>query len=198
MPSPSTPLRPAVFVDRDDTILNTSVGTRGEATPGDLSDPSKAALIPGSAAGLARLKTAGFVIVVYTSQGAVARGNATLRDCEAVNDAMRRLLADATGDPRLVSAVYFCPFHPGGTVIPFNREHPWRKPAPGMVKAASEELGLDLGGSWAIGDKPRDIEAAVSAGVARERTVLVGTSGEPAAQAADLASAAGLILLRAG
>ncbi|MFT3683888.1 MAG: HAD-IIIA family hydrolase [Phycisphaerales bacterium] len=189
-----TPAAPAVFVDRDDTILNTSVATRNDPLPGDLADPAKAALIPGSAAALVRLKAAGFVIVVYTSQGSVARGNATLRDCEAVNDAMRRLLQAAAGDDRLISAVYFCPFHPKGTVAPFNREHTWRKPAPGMVTAAAAELGLDLNRSWAVGDKPRDVEAAVNAGIARGRTVLVGTSGEPAAQAGDLSAAADAIL----
>jgi D-glycero-D-manno-heptose 1,7-bisphosphate phosphatase len=192
MTPPLTPsaLRSAVFVDRDDTILDTMVATRNDPLPGDLADPAKAALIPGSAAALARLKAAGFVVVVYTSQGSVARGNATLRDCELVNDAMRRLLAEATGDSRLISAVYFCPFHPKGTVAPFNREHAWRKPAPGMIIAAAAELGLDLARSWAVGDKPRDVEAAVNAGIARSQTVLVGTSGEPTAQVRDLSAAA--------
>ncbi len=186
-------LRPAVFVDRDDTILDTAAATRSDPVPGDLYDPSRAALIAGSAGALLRLKRAGFAVVVYTSQGGIARGSGTLRDCESVNDAMRRLLADATDDPRLLSAVYFCPFHPNGSVAPYNREHPWRKPGPGMVSSAARELGLSLAQSWAIGDKPRDLEAAVAAGVDTARTILVGTSGEAAARCRDLAAAAAIV-----
>ncbi|MDP1660379.1 MAG: HAD-IIIA family hydrolase [Phycisphaerales bacterium] len=185
--------RPAVFVDRDDTIIDTTAVTRSDPIPGDLYDPSRATLITGSADALLRLKRAGFAVVVYTSQGGVARGSGTLRDCDAVNDAMRRLLTEATGDPHLLAAVYFCPFHPKGTVAPFNREHPWRKPGPGMLTAAALELGLDLARSWAIGDKPRDCEAAVAAGIDPSRAILVGTSGEPTARCRDLAAAAALV-----
>jgi histidinol-phosphate phosphatase family protein len=190
---PPSPLSPAVFVDRDDTILDTAVITRNDPIPGDLYDPSRAVLIPGSADALARLKRAGFTLIVYTSQGGVARGSGTLRDCEAVNDAVRRLVADATGQRGLISAFYFCPFHPKGTVPPFNREHTWRKPAPGMVTAAAAEFGLDLARSWAIGDKPRDCEAAVAAGIDPARAILVGSSGEKAARCPDLAAAARIV-----
>lgn len=187
------PLLPAVFIDRDDTILDTAQITRNDPIPGDLYDPSRAKLIPGSAEAIARLKRAGFTIIVYTSQGGVARGSGTLGDCEAVNDAMRRLIAQATGDAYLLTATYFCPFHPKGSVPPFNREHTWRKPAPGMVTAAAVEFGLDLSSSWAIGDKPRDCEAAVAAGIDPARTILVGSSGEKAARCPDLAAAARII-----
>lgn len=195
-PAPSSPLRPAAFIDRDDTILDTHEITRNDPIPGDLYDAARAALIPGSADALAKLKRAGFAVVVYTSQGGVARGSGTLADCEAVNDAMRRLIAQATGDSHVLTAVYFCPFHPKGSVAPFNREHTWRKPAPGMLTAAAAELGLDLSRSWAVGDKPRDCDAAAAAGIDRARTFLVGTSGEPTAQCKDLAAAADLIIAR--
>lgn len=201
MPPPPTSssasrLRPAVFLDRDDTILDTTSVTRNDKVPGDLFDPARATLLPGAAAAIARLKSAGFAIIVYTSQGGVARGTGTLRDSEAVNDALRRLLADATGEERLITAVYFCPFHPKGSVVPFTREHAWRKPAPGMITAAIAELGIDPARSWAIGDKPRDVESAVAAGIDRSRTFLVATSGEKSATHADLAAAAHEILRR--
>ena len=187
------PFLPAVFIDRDDTILDTAQITRNDPIPGDLYDASRAALIPGSAEAIACLKQAGFAIIVYTSQGGVARGSGTLRDCEAVNDAMRRLLAQATGDAHLLAATYFCPFHPKGSVLPFNREHSWRKPGPGMITAAAAELGLDLARSWAIGDKPRDCESAIAAGIDPSRTILVGSSGEKAARCPDLTAAARII-----
>ncbi|HZW07298.1 MAG TPA: HAD-IIIA family hydrolase [Phycisphaerales bacterium] len=184
---------PAVFIDRDDTILDTTAATRDGRVPGDLFDPAAARLLPGVGGALAALKRAGFALVVYSSQGGVARGSGAVRDCEAVNDAMRRLLADATGDQRLIAAVYFCPFHPKGSVAPYAREHCWRKPAPAMITAAAAELGLDLARSWAVGDKPRDIECAVAAGIDPGRVVLIGTSGEAAARCPDLSAAARLI-----
>lgn len=187
-------LRPAVFLDRDDTILDTTAVTRNDTVPGDLFDPAHARLLPGAADAIARLRRAGFSIVVFTSQGGIARGTGSIKDSEAVNDAMRRMLAEATGDTHAISAVYFCPFHPKGSVEPFNREHPWRKPAPGMISSAAAELGIDLARSWSVGDKPRDTESAVAAGIDAARALLIGTSGETSARYSDLSAAADAIL----
>jgi histidinol-phosphate phosphatase family protein len=187
-------MQPAVFLDRDDTILNTSPVTRNDKVPGDLFEPGRAVLLPGAAQAIARLRHAGFTIIVYTSQGGVARGTGTLRDSEAVNDAMRALLEAETGELHLLTAVYYCPFHPKGSVPPFNREHTWRKPAPGMVTAAAAEFGLDIARSWAIGDKPRDCEAAVAAGIDPARAILIGSSGEKDARCPDLAAAARIVV----
>ncbi|MEM9373627.1 MAG: HAD hydrolase-like protein, partial [Planctomycetota bacterium] len=60
-----------------------------------------------------------------------------------------------------------------GTVDRFAREHPWRKPGPGMVRSAAQELGLDLAASWMIGDKQRDIDSAVAAGIEPEHTIRI-------------------------
>lgn len=92
---------------------------------------------------------------------------------------------------------YYCPFHPQGSMPPFNAEHPWRKPGPGMVAAAAAELGLDLAQSWAIGDKPRDAAAAVAAGVSPARALVIRTSGE-IGPCADVAEAAAVILASKG
>jgi D-glycero-D-manno-heptose 1,7-bisphosphate phosphatase len=73
-----------------------------------------------------------------------------------------------------LDGVYSCYYHPRGTVKPWCVEHEWRKPAPGMITHAAQELGLDLARSWMVGDAERDIEAALAAGIALERTVLVG------------------------
>ena len=80
--------------------------------------------------------------------------------------------------------------HPLGTVERFSRETDWRKPAPAMITTAAEELGIDLHRSWAVGDKARDIDAAVAAGVPNGRCILIGPDGD----APDLAAATGRIL----
>lgn len=169
---------PAVFLDRDDTLINTHEVTAHDVMPGDLGDPAKVRLMPGVAEALVKLKGAGYTLVIFTSQGAVARGNATLGQMEAVNDRLRALLAEASGDPNLIAGTYACPYHPTGTVPFFSKESTWRKPQPGMILTAAQELGLDLEASWAIGDKPRDVEAGVNAGLKPGRCLLLATSGE--------------------
>lgn len=185
--------RPAVFLDRDDTLIDTHVATRHYARPGDLGDPALVHLLPGVHDALRRLQAAGFALVVYSSQGGVARGPYGLREVEAVNQALRDRLAEPRPAVRL-DALYYCPFHPEGTVAPFNTEHPWRKPAPAMILAAAAELALDLTRSFAIGDKARDVQCAVNAGIARQRCFLLGTSGEENPDVPDLPAAAARIL----
>lgn len=165
---------PTIFLDRDDTLTDTHGVTKDTGRPGDLFDPALLSLLPGVGAGLRGLADAGFRFVVFTSQGAVARGPGGLREVEAVNDRLRALLAAHGVELR---ALYYCPFHPHGTVPRFTREHDWRKPAPGMILTAVKELAIEVGTAWAIGDMARDIEAAVNAGIAPERALRVGPEG---------------------
>jgi D-glycero-D-manno-heptose 1,7-bisphosphate phosphatase len=129
-------------------------------------------LLPGVLEACVELKGAGFTLVVITNQGTVARGGATVETVERVNRRLRDLL---TVDGReLIDAVYFCPFHPIGIVPEYTREHPWRKPAPGMILAAAADMGLDLGRSWMVGDAERDIEAGIRAEIDPARCLRVG------------------------
>lgn len=192
--------RPAIFLDRDDTILNTSVRTAVTPYQGDLKDPALVELLPGAAAALARLQAAGFGLVVLSNQGAVARGHAILADVEAVNDTMRAQLASASVK---LDGCYFCPYHPTAIGNAFCAEHPWRKPAGGMFTAAAAELNFSIPASWAVGDKVRDLQAAMAAGFTPRRCILLNTSGAHADAAAippgivltaDLPAAAEIIL----
>lgn len=162
-------MRPAVFLDRDDTLIANASVTAHTPHPGDLVDPALVQLLPGVAEGLALLQRAGFLLVVITNQGCVARGVCTVERVHACNNRFRELLAPVTLD-----AIYVCPYHPRGTVPPYNVEHPWRKPSPGMILAARDDLDIDLSRSWMIGDAQRDLDAAITAGIAREQAVLVG------------------------
>jgi D-glycero-D-manno-heptose 1,7-bisphosphate phosphatase len=186
--------RPVVFLDRDDTLLATNEATANLRVPGDLLQPDLVRLLPGAGQACRRLIGAGYPLVLITNQGGVARGMGTLADAEATNDTMRAQLA-ALGVT--LAGVYYCPFASSGHVVPFNVDHDWRKPGAGMYGAASAELGIDLARSWSIGDKARDVEAAVAGGVPRERCFLIATSGATGAHAPDLLGAVDLLLSRA-
>lgn len=186
--------RASVFIDRDDTLMACrSLPVRAGVTPGDVTDPGQVSLLPGVHEACRALREAGFVLVVFTNQGAVARGGCGVDDVARVNERLCELLRDGSAPgASLIDAVYFCPFHPKGSVPEFTREHPWRKPAPGMILAAADDHGLDLARSWVIGDQPRDIDAGRAAGIADDRLLLIGEGG----RARDFAHAAEILLGR--
>jgi histidinol-phosphate phosphatase family protein len=172
----------AVFLDRDNTLI---------PNDGDLGDPDQVRLLEGVAPALARLADAGFRLVVVSNQGGVARGRYGEADVEAVHRRIASLVDEAAGRRGLIDRFYYCPYHPEGTIEAYAREHPWRKPRPGMLLAAEGDLGLDLARSWLIGDQPRDVEAGRAAGcstvlisgdeaaiVEAEATAVVGSIGE--------------------
>ncbi|MFK7884885.1 MAG: D-glycero-alpha-D-manno-heptose-1,7-bisphosphate 7-phosphatase [Phycisphaerales bacterium] len=181
--------RPAVFLDRDDTVCRNGDlpdAAWGHRRPGDLLDPAYMQLLPGARESLVRLRTKGFAIIVITNQGGIARGGGNIEDIDACHDALRALLplehADNSLAPHpvahtLIDACYSAPHHPTGSVKRFADEHPWRKPGPGMVQSAARELGLDLANSWMVGDKQRDLDSAVAAGVDPTLTIQVKADG---------------------
>lgn len=144
----------AVFLDRDNTLIHNE---------GDLGDPAKVRLIQGAASAVASLCGLGYKVVVVTNQGGVARGRYTEDDVQAVHDRISELIAAGANGAK-IDRYYYCPYHPEGTVSRYRKEHPNRKPAPGMLKEAARDLGLDLSQSWTIGDQVRDIQAGLAAG----------------------------------
>ncbi|MEC9374279.1 MAG: HAD-IIIA family hydrolase [Planctomycetota bacterium] len=184
---------PAIFFDRDDTLIE----CRAVTADGDLGDPALVALRPHALRVCRELKEAGYRLVVVSNQGGVARGKYAETDVQAVNSETNRLLHN------LIDAFYFCPFHPKGTVPRYTREHPSRKPAPGMLLQAASDFTLDLETSWLIGDALRDCQAAHAAGVRSillthllDKSALADLAQNPAVDhlAEDLPAAADIIL----
>ena len=154
------PLPPAVFLDRDNTLI---------VNDGDLGDPDAVVLMQGAAMAVASLCGLGFRTFVVTNQGGVARGRYREQDVDAVHQRLAELLEQQATGAR-VDGFYYCPFHPEGTSHHYRREHPDRKPAPGMLLRAAAEHGIDLRSSWMIGDAMRDVAAGEAAGC---RTILL-------------------------
>jgi len=112
----------------------------------------------------------GFRIVVITNQAGIGRGYYSEDDFQHLTRWMLEQFA-RQGIP--IARVYHCPFHPTAGIGEYRRESFDRKPNPGMILRAAEELNLDLGRSILIGDKASDVEAGMKAGV--KKNILVGT-----------------------
>ena len=171
--------RPALFLDRDG-IINVDHGyvhrrEQFEFIPGIFDLTRYAAEI-------------GWPVVVVTNQAGIGRGYFNEAAFQDLTRWMRERFA-AEGAP--IAAVYHCPYHPEFGIGDYRRDHPWRKPRPGMILQAAADLGLDLPRSALIGDKPGDIAAAAAAGIGLR--ILVGTATTPDVPAhravADLAEA---------
>ena len=148
-----TEARPAAFLDRDG-VINIDTGY--------LFRLEELHFTATAAEGIRLLNAAGYFVIVVTNQSGVARGLYDLDDVDRLHAAMNERLA---AERAHIDAFYSCPYHPSGTVAEFAREHEDRKPAPGMIVKAMRELPIRSNGSFLIGDKPRDIEAARRAGI---------------------------------
>lgn len=146
--------RPAVFFDRDNTLI---------VSDGYLGDPSKVVLVEGAADAVARARSLGYAVVIFSNQSGVARGMFSEDDVHRVNARVDEMLLDQN-PAAVIDRHEFCPYHPDGTVEPYAKESELRKPRPGMIHQAAERLALDLSRSWVVGDAPRDIEAGKAAG----------------------------------
>lgn len=153
-------VRPAVFLDRDGTLLE-------EANY--IAELERLVFFPYSADAVRLLNRAGLAVVVITNQAGIARGIVEESFVGEAHAAITGQLAEAGAR---VEAYYYCPHHPQGIVERYRRACDCRKPQPGMLRRASEELGLDLAASFVVGDKLTDIEAGHAVGA---RGVLVRT-----------------------
>jgi D-glycero-D-manno-heptose 1,7-bisphosphate phosphatase len=168
--------RPALFVDRDGTIIEDT---------GYLCRLDDLALVPGAAKVIATANQQGCPAVMVTNQSGIGRGYYSWTEFKCVQEALLAMLAfyGAT-----IDAVYACAHHPDAKGALADPDHPARKPNPGMLLQAASALALDLKSSWLVGDKVDDIEAAKRAGLAG--ALLVATGKAERERAATLASPA--------
>ncbi len=156
------PPRPALFLDRDGVLVE---------EVNFLHRPEHLRLVPGAGKALAEMGRRGWRLVVVTNQSGIGRGYYGWDEFRAVQ---ARLVARLAEDGAALDAVFACPFFPDGQGLYRRVDHPWRKPAPGMILAAARQLPIDLARSWMVGDRERDARAARAAGLAGAVHVLTG------------------------
>lgn len=159
----AAPLRAAVLLDKDGTVL--------DDVPYNV-DPARMRLAPGAAAALRLLGGLGLPLVVVTNQPGVAHGLHTEAELVPVRERLAAMFAEHGA---ALSGFLYCPHHPEGQVAPYARACLCRKPMPGLLLQAAAAWRLDLARSWMIGDILNDVEAGNRAGCA---TVLVDCGNE--------------------
>lgn len=152
----------ALFLDRDGVLINYIPY---------LSDPGQVTLPAGAGQALQQWQQAGYELVIVTNQAGIGRGYYSEADFWAVQS---RLIELYHQQGITFTKTYFCP------------HTPWencrcRKPQPGMLQQAAEDLGLTLKACYFVGDAPSDLQAAISAGC-QPVLVLTGRGHETAAQ----------------
>ena len=146
--------RPAVFLDRDGT-LNVQVVREGRPYAPERIEDFR--LYDGVPEGCRQLKNAGYALVVATNQPDVGRGTVLQSEIEGMHAQLLEKIPE-------IDRVEVC-YDPGRGETSLRR-----KPAPGMLLDAANVLGIDLGSSWMVGDRWKDVECGKAAGV---RTVLI-------------------------
>lgn len=146
--------RPAVFLDRDG-VLNLDHGYAHR--------PDQIDWVPGAKTAVKRINDAGYFVFVVTNQAGVAKGLYPEDAVEKLHDWMAEQLA---GVGATVDDWRYCAHHPEGVVEPYRQTHGWRKPAPGMINDLLRSWPVECDGSFLIGDKDSDVQAANAAGLA--------------------------------
>lgn len=188
-------MRPAVFIDRDGTMIH---------DVGYLSRLEDLQWFPWTIEAVRLLHRAGFLLCVTSNQSGIALGFCTDAFVRRVHDEMSAVVSAAGAR---IDGWFYCPHHPQAAIDALRVECECRKPRPGLVRQAQERFAIDLSRSFVIGDKAADIGLADAVGA---RGILVRTGyGEselvrhsgriPAAHVAtDLLEAAAWILADAG
>ncbi len=150
----SSDFQPVVFLDRDGT-LNIEAGYIREL--------DNLNLIDGAGEAIAKLNDAGVACVLVTNQTGAARGYYGEDHINSLHERLTKLLK---GHGARLDAIYYCPHlspEEGGSVPPYNISCDCRKPGPGLVERAYQDIpALSRSLAYMVGDKATDVELAAN------------------------------------
>ena len=156
----------AVFLDRDG-VINVDSGYVG--------DWDSFVFLPGVIEAMRALCDAGYALVIVTNQSGIGRGFYTEEDFRVLTE---RMCNELSRHGVSIAGVYFCPHLPEAALPQYRKTCDCRKPKPGLIHRALEELDIDLTRSVMVGDKNSDMQAALAAGIPQRYQVVSGAPYE--------------------
>lgn len=154
--------RPALFLDRDGVIVD---------EVGYLHRPGDVHLSQGVVEVIQTANKRDVFVIIVTNQSGIGRGKYGWAEFSVVQETILNALRDQKA---YIDAVYACPFHGEGKGPWKVKDHPDRKPRPGMLVRAANTFPIDIKDSWIIGDRAADINAGKNAGLAGGVQLLSG------------------------
>lgn len=146
------PANKACFLDRDGVLIEEK---------DYLCDPEGVVLCDRAEEIFKHLRSRGYKIVLISNQAGIAKGYFKEEQLFAVQKRLDELLAKF-GEK--LDGVQYCYHHPKGVIPVYTMTCNCRKPSPGMILRAAEELDIDISQSVMIGDRVTDVQAGINAG----------------------------------
>jgi D-glycero-D-manno-heptose 1,7-bisphosphate phosphatase len=157
-----------LFLDRDGTIIEDLLGHY-------IRRLDQINIIPGADTAIRQAKDAGFIIVIASNQGGIAKGIVSEDMVQKINASLQKKLlrTEATYD-----LCYYAPSHPDCPNLEYDKKLHWRKPETGMIEQAVKDLlkkgiEIDKSTSYFIGDKVMDVMCGQNWGI-KSGLVLTG------------------------
>jgi histidinol-phosphate phosphatase family protein len=157
----------AVFLDRDG-VINELVYYHEQGIIDSPFTAEKFRLLPRVGEAIRRLQEIRYKVILVSNQPGIAKGYLSWETFEEIRQKMKEELAK---EGVYLDKEYYCFHHPEAKIGSLKVDCECRKPKPGMLLQAAADIGLDLSGSWLIGDNLCDIEAGKTAGC---KTILLG------------------------
>jgi len=145
--------RRAIFFDRDGTLCESN---------GPVTDPEQLRLMPSAAAAIRRLNNRGWQVLVVTDQPGVAFDEFDEDILADIHERLRTLLLE---EGARLDGIYHCPHHPEGSVERYRRDCACRRPGIALFERARDEMGIDLGDSFLVGNSADALQAASACGI---------------------------------
>lgn len=150
----------AIFLDRDGTIIKEN---------GYICSWEESEVFSFAYQAVRMMNENSYKVIGITNQSSIARGICTVQQVENLHF---QILEKFLQQQAVIEKFYYCPYHKEGIIEPFNTDHHWRKPSPGMILQAARDFNIDVRQSYMVGDQMTDIQAGIQAGC---KTILVLT-----------------------
>ncbi|MCX6131082.1 MAG: HAD family hydrolase [Proteobacteria bacterium] len=146
--------KPCAFLDRDGVLVKDT---------GYVYKVEDLEILPGVPEALQLLHDKGYWLVVVSNQAGIARGYFQVDDVEVFHMELQKQLKARLGFG--IDAFFYCPHHPEGSVAEYSISCRCRKPKPGLLEAAAQDLAIDWSRSFMVGDRASDTQCGLNAGI---------------------------------